>query len=317
MAKVYLNPGHGDDDPGACAFGRSEAEEVLKAALAVGPILQANGIEVAYTRTTDGGADAHMVNYVPKVNREGCDFFVSIHRNASGAGASGYETCVYSDQGYSQIFADKMNAGMADLGYNNRGTKIRTDLYVLNSTSMPAALVELGFIDSEKDNYLFDSRWDDMISLIARSIMEALGVNGNVPVPDVPAQKEPDVPNPTGKNAMGQTGPNPKMLYSGEFDPSVQCLQEILIKKGYDLLADGIAGPVTYNAVSCHTVEPEESHDLVGWIQDRLNILGYNAGDVDNYAGPVTMAAIARFQEHYGLDVGYLGGTDWYYAVES
>ena len=97
--KVYLNPGHGDDDPGACGFGRREADDVLGVVLAVGPILKRNGIEVVYTRTTNGGADAHMVNYVPKANREGCDMFISFHRNASGAGASGYETCVYSNSG--------------------------------------------------------------------------------------------------------------------------------------------------------------------------------------------------------------------------
>lgn len=320
MAKVYLNPGHGDDDPGACAFGRSEAKEVLEVALAVGPILQANGIEVAYTRTTDGGSDAHMVNYVPKVNREGCDFFVSIHRNASGAGASGYETCVYSNQGYSQIFADKMNAGMADLGYNNRGTKIRTDLYVLNSTSMPAALVELGFIDSEKDNYLFDSRWDDMISLIAHSIMEALGVNGNVPVPDVPETENEteEISMPKGTNAMGQSGPNPQGVYSGEYDPSVQQLQAVLNSgAGAELLEDGIAGPVTYNALQQFTIESGDTGELIQWMQNRLNILGFNAGAEDGQAGEKTMAAIARFQEHYGLDIGYLSGTDWYYAIES
>ena len=301
--KVYLNPGHGDDDPGACGFGRREADDVLGVALTVGRILSSNGLEVAYTRTTNGGADAHMANYVPQVNKEGCDFFVSFHRNASGAGAAGYETCVYSNQGYAKVFSDKMNSGMESLGYTNRGTKIRTDLYVLNSTDMPAALIELGFIDNEYDNKLFVDRYDDMINLIARSILETL---------DVPAGVDTPVPDASPKPLdIGQT-------YSGEFDPSVQRLQHVLnTGSGAGLLEDGIAGPITYSALQQFTVNDGDDGELIRWVQDRLNILGYEAGDEDGYAGPITMWAIARFQEHYGLGVGYLGGTDWYRMIES
>ena len=81
------------------------------------------------------------------------------------------------------------------------------------------------------------------------------------------------------------------------------------------MAVDGYAGPLTFRCVSNHTVEKNERHALVGWVQKKLNSLGYNSGNVDNYAGPITMSAINKFQKDYGLGVGYLGGTDWYYLL--
>jgi N-acetylmuramoyl-L-alanine amidase len=39
---------------------------------------------------------------------------------------------------------------------------------------MPAILIETGFIDSDKDNYLFDYRFEDIVNAIALGIDETL-----------------------------------------------------------------------------------------------------------------------------------------------
>lgn len=39
MAKIWLNAGHGGNDPGACANGRSEATQVERLTRAVGKLL--------------------------------------------------------------------------------------------------------------------------------------------------------------------------------------------------------------------------------------------------------------------------------------
>ncbi len=305
MTKVYLNPGHGDNDPGACAFGRSEATEVLKVALAVGPILKANGIEVAYTRTTNGGADAHMVNYVPQVNREGCDLFVSFHRNASGAGASGYETCVYSNQGYAKTFADKMNAGMSSLGFKNRGTKIRTDLYVLNSTNMPAVLMELGFIDSQTDNSLFDKHYNDMINLIAKSIMETLGVKGTVPstpsnsTSNTSSTNKPSTSSPTSNtNSSSKTNKNFDVYYKVRTQkhgwlPGVKNLTDYA---GYE------NSPITDIAIKVSGGSVKYRIHVLGggWLP---YVTGYNINDaVNGYAG--AGAAIDAIEVYFYTPTG-------------
>ena len=50
---IMLDAGHGGQDPGAVYKGRQEKDDNLKLALAVGKILENNGINVLYTRTTD------------------------------------------------------------------------------------------------------------------------------------------------------------------------------------------------------------------------------------------------------------------------
>ncbi len=50
---VMLDAGHGGSDPGAVYNGRQEKDDTLRLTLAVGEILQNNGIDVEYTRTTD------------------------------------------------------------------------------------------------------------------------------------------------------------------------------------------------------------------------------------------------------------------------
>ncbi|MEI3526117.1 MAG: N-acetylmuramoyl-L-alanine amidase [Eubacteriales bacterium] len=68
------------------------------------------------------------------------------------------QTLIYDDSGFKKEMAENINANLEALGFRNAGVDIRPNLVVLNSTRMPALLVEAGFIDSDKDNQLFDSR---------------------------------------------------------------------------------------------------------------------------------------------------------------
>ena len=50
---IMLDAGHGGRDPGAVFNGRQEKDDTLRLTLAIGEILQNNGVDVEYTRTTD------------------------------------------------------------------------------------------------------------------------------------------------------------------------------------------------------------------------------------------------------------------------
>ena len=50
---IVIDPGHGGSDWGAAYEGRKEKDDNLNLALAVGRILENNGINVEYTRTDD------------------------------------------------------------------------------------------------------------------------------------------------------------------------------------------------------------------------------------------------------------------------
>ena len=80
MARIVIDAGHGGVEPGSIYEGRREKDDNLRLALAVGDILEKNGIEVVYTRTTD--VYDSPLEKAEIGNQSGADFFVSIHRNA-------------------------------------------------------------------------------------------------------------------------------------------------------------------------------------------------------------------------------------------
>ena len=53
MALVVLDAGHGGANPGAVYNGRQEKDDALELAFAVGRVLEDNGVDVYYTRTSD------------------------------------------------------------------------------------------------------------------------------------------------------------------------------------------------------------------------------------------------------------------------
>lgn len=173
-ATIVIDAGHGGSDPGAVYNGRREKDDNLRLALAVGQILENNGLNVVYTRTNDVYDTPYEKAQIG--NRSGADFFVSFHRNSSQVpGAySGVETLVYDDSGIKADLARRVNEELANVGFNNLGISVRPNLVVLNSTNMPAILIEAGFINSATDNQLFDNNFDAIAAGIADAIIETV-----------------------------------------------------------------------------------------------------------------------------------------------
>lgn len=172
--RIALDAGHGGSDHGAVYKGRQEKDDTLDLTLAVGDILKKNGIDVYYTRTTDEYETPFKK--ATDANNSGADLFVSIHRNSSENPNqySGVETLVYSDTGLKAEVARNINNQLEDAGFKNLGVDERKNLVVLKRTKMPAVLVEVGFINNDKDNYLFDEEFDSIAQAIADGILESI-----------------------------------------------------------------------------------------------------------------------------------------------
>lgn len=172
--RIALDAGHGGSDPGAVYKGRQEKDDTLDLTLAVGDILKKNGIDVYYTRTTDEYETPFKK--ATDANNSGADLFISIHRNSSENPNqySGVETLVYSDTGLKAEVARNINNQLEDAGFKNLGVDERKNLVVLKRTKMPAVLVEVGFINNDKDNYLFDEEFDNIAQAIADGILESI-----------------------------------------------------------------------------------------------------------------------------------------------
>jgi len=84
------------------------------------------------------------------------------------------QTLIYGPGGLREEVAENIVNNLENVGFQNLGVDIRPDLVVLNRTQMPAVLVEAGFIDSDKDNQLFDSRFQETAEAIAAGIEMSL-----------------------------------------------------------------------------------------------------------------------------------------------
>lgn len=171
MALVALDAGHGGSNPGAVYNGRQEKDDVLALTLAIGNILEQNGVDVYYTRTTDVYESPYQK--ATEGNAVGADYFVSIHRNSSPYPNqyTGIETLVYNRYGEAARLAYNINTQLEEIGFVNQGINERPNLVVLNSTQMPAVLVEVGFINNDADNLLFDEQFDAIARAIADGIL--------------------------------------------------------------------------------------------------------------------------------------------------
>ncbi len=174
MPLVVLDAGHGGSNPGAVYNGRQEKDDALALTLAIGEILQQNGVDVVYTRTTDIYESPYQK--AMEANASGADYFVSIHRNSSPYPNqyTGVETLVFNRYGEAARLANNINRRLESVGFVNQGVNERTNLVVLNRTQMPAVLVEVGFINTDADNALLDQRFDETARAIADGILQTV-----------------------------------------------------------------------------------------------------------------------------------------------
>lgn len=146
----------------------------MRLVLAIGEILQNNEVDVLYTRTTDVYESPYQK--AVEANEAGADYFVSIHRNSfpTDNTVSGVESLVYDLSGIKLEMAENINSQLETVGFVNLGVKARPNLVVLRRTQMPAVLVEVGFLNSDVDNQLFDENFDDIAQAIATGILDTI-----------------------------------------------------------------------------------------------------------------------------------------------
>ena len=148
-AVVVLDPGHGGSATGASYGGVQEKDLNLAIAKKVVPLLEAAGVQVTMTRTTD--KTVGLYQRTDLANGLGADLFVSIHCNASTTNpqATGIYTAAYSAAAPGWRLAQTLRRSMmAATGAGDMGTEARPELAVLRTSKMPAALVECGFMST-------------------------------------------------------------------------------------------------------------------------------------------------------------------------
>lgn len=169
-----LQPAHGGNDPGAVYKGRREKDDNFALAMEVGRILSENGVDVLYTRTTDDYISPF--ERARLANEAKVDFFISFHRNSSPEvnQYNGVEVLVYDKNGIKYEMAQNIVGALGELGFREIGVQARPGLVVLRKTKMPALLIETGFLNSDKDNQLYDEKNAEIAQAIAGAILGTL-----------------------------------------------------------------------------------------------------------------------------------------------
>ena len=180
--KIFLNPGHapnGNPDPGACnlSLNLRECDIALSVGNKVRKLLLQNNYNVHLLQSNNLCGEAPSqpdVTYT--ANSWAANIFISIHCNSFNGKARGGETLIYPDSPKGLSLANNIQSCLVtaiqsiDAGFPDRGIKNRGDLAVLRYTNMPAVLIELGFIDQEKDAAILANYQDKLAAAITSGI---------------------------------------------------------------------------------------------------------------------------------------------------
>jgi N-acetylmuramoyl-L-alanine amidase len=176
---VVIDPGHGGSDPGAVGIGGlREAPTVLSIGTQVAQLLQQQGVQAVITR--QGDRDVELEPRVQIAQQSNATLFVSIHANSidmSRPEVNGLETYYYSDSG-ARLGRVIHNAVVQGTGMRDRGLR-QARFYVIRNTSMPAVLVEVGFVTGSEDAARLSSPEgrNQLAQSIARGILQYIQQN--------------------------------------------------------------------------------------------------------------------------------------------
>ncbi|MBD2461759.1 N-acetylmuramoyl-L-alanine amidase [Oscillatoria sp. FACHB-1407] len=179
---VMIDPGHGGSDPGAIGIeGLREKDVVLAIARQVATVLTQNGLRTAMTRS--GDEDLELNPRVRIAEQARANLFVSIHANAISLDrpeVNGLETYHYPGSSRSATLAQAIQTSILNtIQIRDRGVR-QANFYVLKNTSMPAVLVEVGFVTGQEDavNLARSDYQSRMAEAIARGILLYVSANG-------------------------------------------------------------------------------------------------------------------------------------------
>ena len=194
MVTIVLDPGHGGTDTGAVYKQYKEKDFNLKIALLVREfLLESYVVNVLMTRSKD--ETMSLKNRTDFANEKQADLFFAIHHNA--AGGSGFESYVYNGsipnatKDIQRIIHKEIVYTTNKYNVFDRGQK-KANFYVLRNTKMNALLMEVLFIDNERDLKLMLSEQfvKDIAKAAATGVAKALNLSQK-PIPQPKPEPKP------------------------------------------------------------------------------------------------------------------------------
>lgn len=192
MIKIALGAGHGARTAGKRCLKSLDPNETRewwlndRIADYVEDILHDyNDVQILRVDDSDDGQeDVALAARVSAANQWGADFYLSLHHNAGANGTAAGGIVAYIHPSADKVAKEWRNALYeALIKYTglkgNRATPLATaNHYVTRKTTMPAVLLELGFMDSRTDVPIILT--DDYARKCASAIAEVIIKRGNL-----------------------------------------------------------------------------------------------------------------------------------------
>ncbi len=162
---VVIDAGHGGRAPGATKQGVNEKDIDLAIVLQLKEIFdESDGtVGVYYTRTDD--SNPTLDQRVQLANKADADLFISVHNNSTRSGrmSSTHGTQVmysesdeseFNSKRFAQICLDEVTTGLVS---KNKGLVAGDSIYIIRTSEVPVALIEVGFMTNQEELDLLKS----------------------------------------------------------------------------------------------------------------------------------------------------------------
>ncbi|WP_053293650.1 N-acetylmuramoyl-L-alanine amidase [Clostridium botulinum] len=149
--KIFIDPGHGGHDSGAVGFNSKEKVFALDIATKVANMFKNLGHKVYMSRTDD--TFIALTQRARMANSWGADLFISFHCNSGGGHGVEVWHSIHGGKGkdYARLVDNQLRSINTSRGLKCKQGKHGDFIYVLRATSMPAILIEFGFMDNKSD----------------------------------------------------------------------------------------------------------------------------------------------------------------------
>lgn len=231
------------------------------------------GVELLRTDDATGKTFLDIPQRCAKANAWGADLYLDMHHNAGISGGSGGGVVAFSYPGSAKgaSYRDAIYRAVIAAGglKGNRSQPLQEKKFdSLRLSTMPAVLMEYGFMDSSTDTPVILT--EAYSKLVAYATMEGI------------AQ---------------QAGLKKKRTVTD--DSQASFVREI--QKAIGVTVDGIAGPKTLAKTPTVSRYKNPTHGVVKPLQKRLYALGYTqVGSADGIAGVKFDTAVKAFQRDNG-----------------
>lgn len=224
-------------------------------------------VSIIRTDDTTGKVDIELSERVRRANEFGADVFISIHHNGGAllTNAGGTKVFYSSSKAERKVQAQSLyDCLIAETGLvGNRSTKVSKKAYtVIAKTSMPAFLIENGFMDSKVDApiILTEEHADKTVVAIVNFLIKEFGMVKKKVEPTEKYQSKKMVDVQLHQVKKGDVGSHVRILnailyalgyevgLSNVFDEDTEKAVK-LEQKAHKLKVDGIVGKDTWSAL--------------------------------------------------------------------